>query len=62
MGKTTDTFGRLKFRLPVNLPFLAKTYGASRENNRVIDISFRLHSELYPENTQSYFCEMYGVS
>ena len=33
MGKTTDTFGRLKFWLPVNLPLYAKTYGASRESN-----------------------------
>ena len=32
MGKTTDTFWRLKFRLPVNLPFLADTYAASRDS------------------------------
>ena len=55
MGKTTDTFGRSKFRLPVNLLFYSKTYAARRENNRVIDTSFRLHGEFYAENTQRYF-------
>ena len=33
MGKATDTFGKLKFWLSVNLLFYAKTYGASRESN-----------------------------
>ena len=30
MGKTTDTFGRLKFELPHNLPFQAKTCTVGR--------------------------------
>ena len=30
MGKTTDTFGRLKFQLPQTLPFQAKTCIAGR--------------------------------
>ena len=33
VGKTTDTFGRLKFWLPQNLPFQGKTYGAGRASN-----------------------------
>ena len=33
IGKTTDTFGRLKFQLPQNLPFKAKPYAAGREDN-----------------------------
>ena len=30
MGKTTDMFGRLKFQLPQNLPFQAKTCATGR--------------------------------
>ena len=32
MLKTTDMFERMKFQLPQNLSFQAKTYAASRES------------------------------
>ena len=56
MGKTTDTFGRIKFQLPQILPFYTKTYAASKESKiRVIDASFRLHSEFYAEKYSKVF-------
>ena len=63
MEKTTDTFGRMKFRLPQNLPFLATSYAASRESKidllmRVSD--FKVNSML--KNTQRYFYGIHGMS
>ena len=65
MGKTTDMFRRLKFRLPVNLRFYCNTYAASREKQyRVINTTvvsdFMVDSML--KNIQRYFCGMNGMS
>ena len=49
MGKISNGFVRLKFWLPQNAPFQDKTCAASREDNRVIDASFRFHGEFYAE-------------
>ena len=47
MGKTSDMFGRMKFRLPQNIPLQVKT--KQRKQDRVIDASLRLHGEFQAE-------------
>ena len=63
MGKTTDTFGRLKFWLSVKLLFQSKTYAASRESNielLMLGSGFMVNSTL--NNTQRYLCGIHGIS
>ena len=63
LGRTTDTFGRSKFRLPVNLLFYVKTYAASRESHielLILASDFMVNSRL--KNTQRYFCGVHGMS
>ena len=63
MGKTTDTFGRLRFCLPLNLPFEANTYAAGRESNielLILVSDFIVNSIL--KNSQRYFFGMHGMS
>ena len=60
---TTDTFGRLKFWLPQNLPFQAKTYAQSRETDielLMLVSDFIVKSKL--KNTLMHFCRMHGMS
>ena len=57
MGKTTDMFGRLKFRLPQNLPFWTKTCAAGRANNiELLMLVLDLKVDFRLKNTQRYFC------
>ena len=65
MGKTNDTFGRLKLQLPVNLQFNPKLMlqVEKQHSYRVIDISFRLHGKIYTERIlERYFYGMHGIS
>ena len=39
-GKTTDTLEKLKFQLPQNLLFLAKTFAASRASDFMVNKLF----------------------
>ena len=57
MGRRTDTFGRMKFQLLQILPFQAKTYICCKQKkqDRVIDASFILHGEFYPEKYSKVF-------
>ena len=56
MRKATDTFGRLKFRLPINLPFYAKAYAPDRSINIQLKWKYRL------TNTLGYFCGTHEMS
>ena len=63
MGQTTDIFGRLKFRLPVNLQFLAKSYAADRATKIVLlmlVMEVMVISRL--KNIQWYIYGIYGIS
>ena len=62
MGKTTDMFGKLKFWLPVNLPFQAKTYVADRVNKielLMLALDIMVISRL--KNTQWHFYRIHGM-
>ena len=62
MGKTTDTFGRLKFRLQVNSPFQAKTYAADRATKTellMLVSDIMVISRL--KNTQWYLYGIHGM-
>ena len=62
MGKTTDMFGRLKFWLPQNPSFQAKTCAAGRANNidlLMLVLDFVVNSRL--KNTQWHFYGIHGM-
>ena len=55
--------GLLKFRMPQNSPFLAKTCAADRANNiqsLMLPLGFMVNSRL--KNTQWHFYEINGMS
>ena len=63
MGKTTDTFGRLKFWLPVNLPFQAKPYAADRATKiELLMLALEVMVISMLKNASWYFYGIYGMS
>ena len=57
MGKITDAFGRLKFRLPQNIPFQPKFCTTGRASKIVIDASFGCHCDFKAEKYSIAFLE-----